>query len=645
MDRNQLIGLFLIGLVIIGYGQLSKGRAEEQAASQAIKDSIAVAQTPVKDVISESQNKSTFEPAPDTYNAQADSLERARARLSAQSAYGIFYPSATGSDDSKVVVENEKMIATFSSKGGKIESLQLKEYKTYDQKDLYLFDERSDISIRFRNKGAEYVNTRDLYFDAQESGFQVDGENVQRFTMRLKTDDPSKYIDYVYTFTGNSYEVGFDVQLNGLSQEVDLNYGLLMQWDMAGISTEKSRKYEETVCSVFYRYADEDRDYLSESGDEESQLDSKTSWVAFKQTFFSAIAISETGFPKDEGFISVEVQDDEEKEKNNLTKRYKANLTLPMAENSKSAAGCKFYFGPNDYDILDEYNMDMGKVVNIGWGIFGWMNKWLVIPIFKFLEGLNIASYGIIILILTVIIKMLLLPLTYKNYLSSAKMKVLKPEIEELNKKFEGEDAVKKQQATMALYRKTGVNPMAGCVPMIIQMPILYAMFRFFPSSIELRQKAFLWAEDLSSYDNILDLPFEIPAYGSHVSLFTLLMAVSTILYTRMNSANMPASQPGMPNMKTMMYIFPVMMLFFFNSFSSGLSLYYLAANVISMGQMYLIKNVIIDDDKLRAQIEANKKKPKKKSNFQKRLEEMQKQQQAQAKGGKGKGKKKNKKK
>jgi len=264
----------------------------------------------------------------------------------------------------------------------------------------------------------------------------------------------------------------------------------------------------------------------------------------------------------------------------------------------------------------------MEDIIDLGWGIFGWMNKWLVIPIFNLLEG-SIASYGIIILILTIVIKLMLFPLTYKNYLSSAKMRVLKPEIEEINKKFEKEsDPMKKQQAVMGLYRKSGVNPMAGCLPMLVQMPILYAMFRFFPASIELRQEPFLWADDLSSYDSILQLPFSIPFYGDHVSLFTLLMAVSTIFYTRMNSNQMPSSQPGMPDMRTIMYFFPIMMLFFFNSFASGLSYYYLLANLFTIVQMFVIKNFIIDEDKIHRQIKAKQKQPVKKSAFQQRMEE-----------------------
>jgi len=268
----------------------------------------------------------------------------------------------------------------------------------------------------------------------------------------------------------------------------------------------------------------------------------------------------------------------------------------------------------------------MDRIIDLGWGIFGWMNKWLVIPIFDFLSK-YISSYGLIILILTVVIKSMLFPLTYKNYLSSAKMKALRPEIDTLNKKFENEkDPMKKQQATMALYRQSGVNPAAGCLPMVVQMPILYAMFRFFPASIELRQQSFLWADDLSSYDSLIswtgDIPLVTWALGNHLSLFTLLMAVSTFFYTRMNSAQMPAAQPGMPNMKTIMNIFPLMMIFIFNSFASGLSYYYLLANLFSIGQMIVIKKFFIDEDKLKAKIQANKKKPVKKSSFQKRLED-----------------------
>jgi YidC/Oxa1 family membrane protein insertase len=313
------------------------------------------------------------------------------------------------------------------------------------------------------------------------------------------------------------------------------------------------------------------------------------------------------------------------------TKRYSAQLFFEKERGARMDLPIRIYLGPNHYGTLRRTEVpQFDKIIDLGWGIFGWMNKWLVIPIFNFLDGWG-WNYGIIILVLTLVIKLLLMPLTYKNFVSSAKMRVLKPEMETITEKFKDGDALKKQQATMDLYRKAGVNPASGCLPMLVQMPILYAMFRFFPASIELRQQSFLWADDLSTYDSVFAWTTEIPLissmYGNHISLFTILMAASTMIYTAINSQQMPQQQ-GMPNMKLMMYMFPVMMLFFMNSLPAGLSYYYLLANVISILQMTLFKRVFVDEDKIRAQLLTNMKTPKKKSKWQQRLEDMQKQQQ-----------------
>ena len=307
----------------------------------------------------------------------------------------------------------------------------------------------------------------------------------------------------------------------------------------------------------------------------------------------------------------------------NYTKGLSATMGLVFDNGREARAPFQIYLGPNHYQSLSSLEIGLEDQIDLGWGIFGWVNQGLVIPIFNFLDKNTGLSYGIIILILTLLIKLMLSPLTWKNYVSSARMKVLKPEIEELNKKFEGKDAMAKQQATMDLYRKAGVNPMAGCVPMLLQLPILYAMFRFFPASIELRQEPFLWADDLSSYDSIMQLPFEIPFYGDHVSLFTLLMAISTFFYSKYNMDMSGGANAQMPQMKVMIYFMPFMLLFFFNSYSSGLSYYYFTANVITMLQQFVVKRYFIDEDKIHRQIQENKKKPKKKSGFQERLEKM----------------------
>ncbi len=623
MDKNSLIGLLLIGAVIIGYTWYTAPTAEEMAAQAAQADSL---RTIEEDRARQAETTIASPTEPPTSEkidpALPDSILQARRAAQANERYGIFSTAANGIDE-EFIIENEKFKAAVHSKGGQLKWLELKEYKSYapegeEKGPLMLFDERSEMNFRFSTMSGRVIDTRELYLQPTSSSISVSGDQKSQFTMRLATDDPGQYIDLTYGLTGDSYEIDMSIDMVGLKDEVDLQRSdLMMHWSMTGLFKEKNIDRERERSSVFYRYMDEDRDYLSETSDEEEQLSGRANWIAFKQNFFSAVALHPEGFPSDNGFISIS-----NPEKDDLTKEYLAELTLPIEYTPDARAEWKFYMGPNDYTILKKYENEMDRIIDLGWGIFGWMNKWLVIPIFDFLSK-YIASYGIIILILTIVIKTLLFPLTYKNYLSSAKMKVIRPEIEELNKKFEKEkDPMKKQQATMALYRKSGVNPAAGCLPMLVQMPILYAMFRFFPASIELRQQSFLWADDLSAFDSIAQLPFDIPFYGSHVSLFTVLMAASTFFYTRMNSAQMPAAQPGMPNMKMIMNIFPLMMLFFFNNFASGLSYYYLLANVFSIGQMFVIKNLIIDEDKLHAQIQDNKKKPKKKSNFQKRLEE-----------------------
>ncbi|HKK40232.1 MAG TPA: membrane protein insertase YidC, partial [Cryomorphaceae bacterium] len=424
-----------------------------------------------------------------------------------------------------------------------------------------------------------------------------------------------------YTIPGNAYDIGMETRFYDVDGIVT---SPKLIWEMTARHNEKGIEIERNNSTIFYKAEGEGRDYLSETSDDDDLIDDeKLEWVAFKQHFFSAILIANGTFNQGVSLASKPF----EEEVTEFTQFYHAEFPVDPSASS-TVLSAQLFMGPNDYKVLKEYGMELDKVINLGWGIFGWVNKWVVIPIFDWLETTGL-SYGIIILILTVVIKLVLSPLTFKNYMSSAKMRVIKPEVDEINEKFKDADPMKKQQATMDLYRKTGVNPFSGCIPMVIQLPILYAMFRFFPSSIQLRHEGFLWADDLSAYDSIYSLPFTVPFYGDHVSLFTILMAVSMFFYTIYNTNQMPQqNQPGMPNMKVIMYIFPFMMLFFFNSFASGLSYYYFLANVFSIGQMLVIKNFFIDEDKIHAKIQENKKKKanKGKSRFQKKLEEMAKQ-------------------
>jgi len=495
----------------------------------------------------------------------------------------------------------------------------LKQFNTYDSLPLVLFDdENQKFGFEFVYPSLGKFNSSDFYFTSSTGKPSVSGEETTQITYTLALDGGRK-IENIYTVTGNTYDVGYETRFNNVS-------GIITEpkliWELSARHIEKGIESERTKSSIFYKEQDSGRDYLSETGSDDAVVDeAPLEWVAFKQNFFSTILIGNQPFGKGAQLESHPY----EEENDSLTQFYSA--IIPLNADGQAFSG-RLFIGPNDYRVLKDYGYEIDKVINLGWGIFGWVNKYLVITIFDWLEHTGL-SYGIIILILTLIIKMILMPLTWKNYLSSAKMRVLKPEIDVLNEKNKDADPMKKQQATMELYRKTGVSPFAGCLPMLIQLPILYAMFQFFPSSIQLRHEPFLWADDLSAYDSIASLPFYIPFYGDHVSLFTLLMCVSTLIYTVYNSNNMPTqTQPGMPNMKVIMYIFPFLMLFFFNQFASGLSYYYFLANVISIFQMILIKRFFIDEEKIKLQIAENKKKKAKlgKSRFQQKLEDMAKQ-------------------
>lgn len=435
--------------------------------------------------------------------------------------------------------------------------------------------------------------------------------------MRLYAGE-GKYLEYKYKFNYNSFLVGFEVNTNGLSNLISTNTGFLnFNWNIHVPRQEKKSKYgEDSYTTIHYKYQDDEVDNLSTSESESESLRTKTKWISYKQLFFSSAIIAEEAFPTAD--IKTELTKDDPMYLGN----FNADIALPYEGSDSESIKMKFFFGPNHYNTLKQYDLSMESLINLGYVVIRQVNQWLIIPTFNFLRK-YIDNFGIIILLLTIFIKLLIFPFTFKSYHSQAKMKALKPEIDEINEKFSKDKAMEKQQATMALYKKAGVNPMGGCLPMLFQFPVLIAMFFFFPTSIELRQESFLWATDLSTYDSIMSLPFEIPFYGDHVSLFCLLMTVTTVLSTYLNSESQNTA--AMPGMKTMMYIMPVMFLFILNGYASGLSYYYFLANVITIGQMYVFR-AMVDEDKIRAQIIINKKKPIVKSNFQQKLEEMAKQ-------------------
>ncbi|TXC81725.1 membrane protein insertase YidC [Luteibaculum oceani] len=621
MDRNSLMGMVLIVLILVGYNYFTAPSEEEIKAEKARLDSIARVEAEVTDSLSDLNESAVLKPSVDSTVPAVDSIQLAAQELLLKEKFGVF-ASASKGNEKEFEIATPKFTLTFSNKGASIKDIVLKDYLTYGGKPVHLFDqEYQNFEIVFAENNGKLVSTKDLFFTGKfkQKTFVEESDSL-KLKYAAKGSSGEK-LEVVYTIFGDRYDIRQEIVPVGLNNFFTGQNRARFSWSSAGYNLEKHLETEKQRCSVYYTLKGEDRDYLTENGDDEEVIEEPIEWIAFKQNFFSTVIIDEKGFaPLDAKLLVKDPQDTVH------TKMYAATAALnPTALNT---ASYRWYFGPNDYHILNSYEVnELDRIIDFGWGIFGWVNKYFIVHVFRLLESINM-SYGLIILVLTILIKLILSPLTYKNFVSSAKMRVLKPQIEEINQKHKNADPMKKQQEIMGLYRKTGVNPLAGCIPMLFQMPILYAMFRFFPASIELRQESFLWADDLSSYDSILDLPFEIPFYGDHVSLFTLLMCISTIGYTAMNSSQMPQQQEGMPNMKVMMYIFPIFMLFFFNNFSSGLSYYYFTANLLSITQMWVIKNYIIDEKKILEKIQENKEKNKGKgkSKFQKRLEEMAKQ-------------------
>ena len=588
-DKNSLIGFVLMAIILIVFNTFF-------FPTSPIEEKSDVA--PIKVIENTSEINQVIVPTENTNISEEKKNQ-----------YGVFANNAIG-EEALYTLENEKLKITISNKGGRIVSAILKEYQTYDSLPLDLFNaDSSKFNLQFST--GKYINTEKLFFEASTS--------YDLISMKLKADE-EHYIEYIYSINDDDFLIDFEINLVGMQKLIpqELNY-MNLEWEMYTPKTEKSKDNQDMYTGVQYQYsADKEVDYLSFSSNEDNEeVKSKLNWVAFKQQFFSAIFIAKDKFEKPTILTSNKTENP------NFIKKLSANFELPFTHNLEQKLNYQFYFGPNHYKTLQSYNAGFEELIPLGWGIFGWVNQYIIINLFDFLSK-YFASYGIIILFLTLIIKLGLSPFTYKAFLSQAKMKVLKPEIEKINAKNKGKDQMKIQQETMNLYRKAGVNPMGGCLPMLFQFPILIAMFRFFPASIELRQESFLWADDLSSYDSIYDLGFSIPFYGDHISLFTLLMTLSTLLYTKMNSS-MATGQ--MAQMKWMMYLMPIMFLGFFNNYAAGLSYYYFLANMFTFTQQYFMMR-LIDENVLLAQIEENKKKPAKpKSKFQKKLEEMQRKQ------------------
>jgi YidC/Oxa1 family membrane protein insertase len=609
MDRNTIIGLVAIMAILIGFGIYNKPSEKELKRQEHIRDSISIVE----------QQKASQEALKDNKYGHNGSIGSASQNDSVRKAnekkeYGAF-ASAVEGKVAYSTLENNKVKITFSNLGGRPYCVQLKEYHTYDSLPLHLFS--GDSTVFGFSMSSIDKNTNSMFFNAvNKNNAVVVSKTKESVVYRLQVDS-SKYIEYVYTLAPNDYMMKLDVHFRNMQDVLGKEY-LTFKWETYSPQQEKGRQWEDQNTSLHYQYVvDDEHNDLSPAAEEKSEkLTGKVKWVAFKQQFFSAILIADSSF--DGGTVVSNKLITSTKH----LKKFAASLDI---NSTPQNVGMSFYFGPNKYKVLQSHNLGLEKLVPLGWGIFGWVNKYGIIPIFNFLCE-YMSNYGLIIFILTIIIKVVLSPLTFKSYLSTAKMRVLKPEVEEISKKFpKKEDALKKQQATMEMYKKAGTNPMSGCLPMLVQLPILFAMFRFFPAAIELRQKSFLWASDLSSYDSIFEWKANIPLissfYGNHISLFTLLMAGSMILIN-LSSANTMVSAPGQPNMKWMMWLMPFMMLFMFNKYSSGLTYYYFLANMITVIQTWIIQRNV-DDKKILAQIHENRKKPVKKSSFQQKLEDM----------------------
>ncbi|WP_460574962.1 membrane protein insertase YidC [Flavobacterium koreense] len=611
-DKNSIIGFALIFGIIMWMMYNGQKTAQEEQAQKIKQEKIDKAKK-AKEVAT----KQVLQTVVDTTVSDTVKLQKLSGALGSF-AYSATLPSAK---ENFTTIENELVTLKIANKGGYIAEAVLKNYKKFEKNSGQLVEliknNNANFNLELQTKDNRVLNTKDLFF---EPTLTKNG-NDQILSMKLKSG-ANEFLEYKYVLKANDYMLDFDVRSQGLSKVLNTSKAADLQWDLKTYRNEKSVTYENQYTELYFEN-DQKVDYLGR-GKQEDEIAEKATFIAYKQHFFSSILLSQ------EPIANVKVSStnlvNDAKIDTVFTKQFKT--TLPLAfKNGELDYKMNWYYGPTDYKLLNKYDKNIEDIVPLGWGIFGWINKLIFIPLFGFLS--SFMGLGIAIIVFTIIIKIAMSPITFKSFLSQAKMKVLRPEITELNEKF-GKDPMKKQQETMKLYNKAGVNPMAGCIPALIQLPFMYASFQFFPSAIELRQKGFLWAEDLSSFDQIFKLPFNIPLYGDHVSLFPILAAIAIFFYMKMTSGDQAMAQPqqeGMPDMgkimKVMIYLSPIMMLIFFNSYGSGLSLYNFISNLITIGIMLVIKKYFIDSDKIHAKIQENKTKPKTESKFQRKMREM----------------------
>lgn len=616
LDINSIIGFVLISGILIWMLYSNAPTPEEQKEKEK-KEQLDKQAKEVKTV---------------TSTVAATPIADSTKNTVAQAQLGSFGYSATllSATDAVTEIKNEVLSLKISNKGGYISEatvLGFDQFEKNSKKAVQIIkDNNASLDIALNTTDNRTLHTKDMYFEPKVT---TEGKN-QVLTLQLKAG-PDQFLEYRYVLKPNDYMLDFAIRSQGIEKLVNTSKPLDLEWQLKSYRNEKSVSYENRYTELVFEYEDGKDDYLNAASDSEDEAND-VSYIAFKQHLFTSILLTDTKF-KTAKFKSDNLVDDE-KVDTVFTKNFITQIPLEF-KNGALNYNMNWYYGPAKYEILNDYERNLDEIMPLGWGIFGWINRYIFIPVFGLISSIGIG-YGMAIILFTILVRIVMSPVTYKSYLSQAKMKVLRPEITELNEKFK-DNPMKKQQETMKLYSKAGVNPMAGCLPALMQLPVFYALFQFFPSMFDLRQKSFLWADDLSSYDSIYQLPFHIPFYGSHVSLFPILASIAIFFYMKMTTGDQAMSAPpqeGMPDMgkimKIMIYISPIMMLFFFNNYASGLSLYYFISNLITIGIMLVIKNYIVDEVKIHAQIQENKTKEKKENKFQRKMREMMEQAEAQ---------------
>ena len=588
IDKNAIIGFVLIFAIMIGWFYISQPTPEEIEAQRAL-----AAQSGTEEVIAETEPVLT--PIAESTSAEL--------------------PVSNERSYEPVSLETEHFTLEFSRVGGQLKNITLKDYTNHQEQPIQILQpEFSDLNLKLVTAQGLNLNTNELYFEPEVT----QEEDRTRVTLRSEVAEGA-FLEFKYQVLNDSYLVDFDINTTQLSAYLSSQPAIL-SWNYTAPRNDQSIQYENRYTRLTYRLGDGSIKKLSATSELDEEEENDLSWISFRHHFFSAILGSKSKFSKAE-LVSENLVEEESKTASH-TKRYQASVELESLSRGATES-MYFYFGPTDSKTFANYSeYELIESIPFGWGIFGTINRYIFNPFFNFLAGF--MPFGIAIIVMTFVVRIALSPVTYKSYVSQAKMKVIQPEVKEINEKF-ANNAMKKQQETMKLYNLAGVNPMSGCVPALLQLPIFYALFSFFPTSFILRQKSFLWVDDLSSYDTIVDLPFTIPFYGDHISLFPILASVAIFFYMQMTTGQtmQMQQQPSMPNMKFIMYLSPVMMLFFFNNYASGLSLYYFISNLLTIVIMLVIKNYIIDENRIHLQVQANKQKPKKESKFQRRMREM----------------------